>query len=121
MKNWLKTEEAVQLAFAVYLNLALPFAWWWYWALFLTPDLGMLGYLVNTRIGAIVYNLFHHKGIAIVLYIAGLYLVNYELQFVGLLLFGHSAFDRMLGYGLKYSDNFQHTHLGMIGKAANGK
>jgi hypothetical protein len=36
-------------------------------------------------------------------------------------LFGHSAFDRMLGYGMKYTDSFQHTHLGLIGKATNGK
>lgn len=24
--------------------------------------------------------------------------------------------DRIFGYGLKYSDDFKHTHLGMIGK-----
>jgi hypothetical protein len=24
--------------------------------------------------------------------------------------------DRIFGYGLKYSDSFYHTHLGMIGK-----
>jgi hypothetical protein len=25
--------------------------------------------------------------------------------------------DRILGYGLKYPDAFQHTHLGIIGQA----
>jgi Domain of unknown function (DUF4260) len=37
-------------------------------------------------------------------------------QAAGLIILGHSSFDRILGYGLKYSDAFQHTHLGMIGR-----
>jgi hypothetical protein len=121
MKTLLKTEEAVQLVFAVYLNTFLPNAWWWYWVFFLLPDIGFIGYALNTKIGAFTYNILHHKGIALAIYVLGLSLTNFELQFTGLLLFGHSAFDRMLGYGLKYADSFQHTHLGMIGKTANGK
>lgn len=35
--------------------------------------------------------------------------------FTGILLFAHSCFDRVLGYGLKFTDDFKHTHLGMIG------
>ncbi|MBV6397568.1 MAG: hypothetical protein HFACDABA_03182 [Anaerolineales bacterium] len=31
-------------------------------------------------------------------------------------LFGHSSFDRVLGYGLKHEDAFQNTHLGRIGR-----
>jgi len=27
----------------------------------------------------------------------------------------HVAVDRALGYGLKFNDDFQHTHLGWIG------
>lgn len=116
MKALLKLEEALQLIFAAYLSTFLPFAWWWYWVLFLTPDVSMIGYVISTRIGAITYNLFHHKGVALGIYMAGISLANAELQFAGLLLFGHSAFDRLLGYGLKYADSFQNTHLGRIGK-----
>ena len=32
------------------------------------------------------------------------------------LLFGHSSFDRVMGYGLKHEDAFQNTHLGRIGR-----
>lgn len=32
------------------------------------------------------------------------------------ILFGHSAMDRIFGYGLKFNDNFKNTHLGWIGK-----
>ena len=116
MKNLLRIDEALQLILSIYLVNQLPYAGWMYWALFLAPDLGMLGYLVNTQTGALLYNLFHHKGIAIALYLMGLYLNIPELLFTGLLLFGHSSFDRIFGYGLKYPDNFKNTHLGWIGK-----
>jgi hypothetical protein len=38
------------------------------------------------------------------------------LQLIGVILLGHSSLDRALGYGLKYEDSFQNTHLGRIGK-----
>jgi hypothetical protein len=118
MKNLIRLEEAFMLALAIYLNTFLSFAPWLYWLLFLTPDIGMVGYLLNSRVGAFSYNLLHHKGIAIAFYLAGIHFSSEPLQFVGLLLFGHSSFDRMLGYGLKYPDSFHNTHLGWIGKKA---
>ena len=74
----------------------------------------MLGYLINTRIGAVAYNLFHHKGIALLLAALGYYFQNEMLLAVGLLLFAHASFDRIWGYGLKYPDSFKHTHLGSL-------
>jgi hypothetical protein len=118
MKDLIRIEEAVMLMLAVYLKTHLSFDWWLYWALFLAPDIGMIGYLVNARVGAFTYNLLHHKGVAIILFLAGVYFGNEGLQFAGLLLFGHSSFDRMLGYGLKYADSFKNTHLGLIGRGA---
>jgi len=116
MKNLIRVEEAAQFLATIYLNYQLPQAGWWYWVFFLAPDLAMLGYLVNARVGAFCYNLAHHKGIAVAFWLAGLYLNRVELQLTGLVLFGHSSFDRLCGYGLKYSDDFKHTHLGWIGK-----
>jgi hypothetical protein len=116
MKKIIALEEVAMLVLSVVLFNKLSFAWWWYLALILAPDLCMLGYAVNTRVGAIAYNLFHHKAVAIVVYIAGLFLKNEIVQMIGLILFGHSSMDRMLGYGLKYPDSFQNTHLGLIGK-----
>ena len=118
MKKMLWAEEAGQLAIGIlglYLQpISIP-AWLWP-VLFLSPDLGMLGYLVNPRVGAFTYNVLHHKGIAIVLLISG-YLANQPwLLFAGLLLFAHAAFDRFAGYGLKYPKGFKYTHLGTIGK-----
>ena len=74
----------------------------------------MLGYLINTKIGAISYNLFHHKLVAVAFIITGYYLKETTLLTIGLLLYTHSSFDRIWGYGLKYSDSFKNTHLGVL-------
>lgn len=116
MKNLLKLEEAFMFGLSIFLFSKLDFAWWWYPVLILVPDLSKVGYLMNTRLGAITYNFIHHKALGIGLFILGVILTNQLLQLTGLILFGHSSMDRSLGYGLKYSDSFQHTHLGVIGR-----
>jgi hypothetical protein len=119
MKNLIKLEEFALFVLSVYLFSTLDFAWWWYLVLLLAPDLSALGYLVNTKTGAFTYNLAHHKGLAILIYLIGVLLGNPAVQFAGLLLVGHSSLDRVFGYGLKYADSFQHTHLGRIGKSTH--
>ena len=117
MKITLKLEELAMLLLAIYVFGFLYYSWWWFLVLFLAPDLSMVGYLFGNRAGAFFYNLFHHKGVAIFIYLAGFFFLNQQLQLVGVILFAHSAFDRLLGYGLKYEKGFKYTHLGMIGKA----
>ena len=119
MKNLIRLEELLLALLTVYLFAGLDFAWWWYLVLLLTPDLAMLGYLAGPRVGAISYNLAHHKGVAVLLFVVGGSVQIPALQLAGLVILGHSSLDRVLGYGLKYSDSFQHTHLGMIGRASS--
>jgi len=116
MKNLLKLEELFMFALTIFLFSRMDFAWWWYPALLFTPDLSMIGYLINPKIGAVTYNSIHHKALGISLYGLGIMFASQPLQLAGLILFGHSSMDRVLSYGLKYSDSFQHTHLGMIGR-----
>lgn len=116
MKTSIKFEELAMFIFAIYLFNSLELSWWWFIALILTPDLGMLGYLFNSKIGAITYNVFHHKGMAITIYLIGIYLNNQIFQLIGIILFAHASMDRIFGYGLKYFDSFNMTHLGIIGK-----
>ncbi|MCL6267142.1 DUF4260 domain-containing protein [Flagellimonas myxillae] len=116
MRTLLKIEELLMLGLGIFLFSTLDFSWWWFLALILTPDIGMLGYLAGNKMGALVYNVFHHKGLAIVLYILGVYLSEPLLQLVGIILFSHASMDRIFGYGLKYGRGFNHTHLGKIGK-----
>lgn len=84
--------------------------------LLIAPDISMLGYLAGNKTGAIAYNVFHHKVIGIGLIMAGYILQLNELLLPGIIIFGHSSLDRMMGYGLKYFESFHHTHLGKIGK-----
>jgi hypothetical protein len=112
----LKLEDAAKFVAAYFLSLYFGNAWWLFFAWLLAPDLSMIGYAINAKVGAILYNLAHHQGLAIVILGIGFYLTMPAMTFTGLVLLGHSALDRMLGYGLKYPDSFKHTHLGWIGK-----
>lgn len=109
MKKALKVEEVMMLGLGVYLFGLLHYEWWWFLVLILTPDIGMLGYLFGNKIGALGYNTFHHKGLAISLYLLGIYFSMPPCQLVGIILFSHSAMDRAFGYGLKYDKGFKYT------------
>jgi Domain of unknown function (DUF4260) len=74
----------------------------------------MIGYLAGNKAGAFTYNLFHHKAVAVVVMCLGWSIGREWLLLSGIILFGHSSLDRMLGYGLKYVDSFHHTHLGWL-------
>lgn len=116
MTSIIKFEELGQLALAVLLFSQLDYAWWVFPACLLLPDLSMIGYLANPRIGALLYNIFHHKLLAIACIAIGYWLDEPLASLAGVILLGHSAMDRALGYGLKYSDSFKNTHMGRIGK-----
>jgi hypothetical protein len=116
MRQLIKWEEAAMFALSIVLIAPLPYAWYFWLVWILSPDLSMIAYLGGNRVGAMGYNIAHHKGVAIVLYIVGLYTFHPALEYAGMILFGHSSMDRALGYGLKYFSGFQDTHLGKIGK-----
>ena len=111
MKNLLRLEEAALFAFAIFLYSREPYPWWLFPLVLLLPDVGMLGYAASTKIGAIVYNLVHHRALSIVMLIVSYSLENHLLILCALILFAHSTLDRIFDYGLKYSDDFKHTHL----------
>lgn len=114
MQRTLKLEELAMFGFSIFLFNQTEYIWWIYPALLLVPDIGMLGYLVNPKVGAAIYNLFHHKGIAIIFIVSGYIFPNEWLSLTGIILFGHASMDRIFGYGLKYEDSFKHTHLGWL-------
>ena len=116
MNLLLKLEQVGILIVCYVASLILGYSWWLFFALLLLPDLSMVGYAVNNKWGAMLYNIFHHQGVAVTLIIIGWYTSEQYLLLAGLILLGHSAMDRSLGYGLKYASGFQDTHLGKIGK-----
>ena len=116
MKTIIKLEELGLLILGIYFFYQLEYTWWWFLLLILVPDLSMIGYVFGNNAGAFCYNFAHHRGIAVLVYLVGIYFNQSEIQLAGVILFSHSAFDRMLGYGLKYETGFKYTHLGEIGK-----
>jgi Domain of unknown function (DUF4260) len=113
MKQILQLEELAQTATGIVALYFLPFHFsWWLWPiLFLSPDISFAAYSFNTRVGGFVYNVLHHKGLALAIAMAGFFGHQDILLLIGVLLFSHASFDRILGYGLKYPDSFKHTHL----------
>ncbi len=92
--------------------------WGLFAALFLVPDLSMLGYLIGRRIGAAIYNAGHSYLAPAACLVVGL---SYEMPVasaVAMIWAAHIGFDRMVGYGLKYARGFGFTHLGLKGRAA---
>ena len=93
-------------------------SWWLFAALWLVPDLSMLGYLLSPCRGARIYNAFHTYTLPIVLGLSG-----WLLHARGLLCPSRSSGSTTSasivcsGYGLKYSNGFGWTHLGIKGKA----
>lgn len=116
MKYLLKVEEATTFALSIYLLtlLDINFSWWVYILLYLAPDIGMIGYAFNNKFGAITYNISHHKAVAVAFILSGMATGNQYLTLTGILLFGHAAMDRMMGYGLKHFTGFKYTHLGKL-------
>lgn len=90
--------------------------WGVFVACFLIPDLSLLGYLANPRVGAFAYNAAHSYVGAIICLVIGAALGVNFLTPVALIWAAHIGFDRMLGYGLKYTEGFAFTHLGRIGR-----
>lgn len=112
----LKLEQLVLLIACYLISMQLGHPWWLFLALLLLPDVSMVGYAISSRWGATLYNLFHHQGVAIVIIGVGWWVNQPYVLLAGIILLGHSAMDRVFGYGLKYSTGFKHTHLGLIGE-----
>jgi hypothetical protein len=91
---------------------------WIFAVLFFAPDVSLVGYAVSRKAGAALYNVVHSYVLPAVLVLAGVLTGLTILWHIALIFVAHSAFDRSLGYGLKYAAGFRHTHLGSIGKPA---
>ena len=113
-----KIENVAIALLALFVYAKLGFAWYYIPLLFIAFDMSALGYLFSTKIGALSYNFVHNYfvpvGALLVAYVSGG--IPDWLMFTCLIWIFHIAADRLMGYGLKYSDAFTHTHLGTIGR-----
>ena len=120
--GWQRAEGALVFAagLALYASGGLGFGLWFSLLAFFAPDLTFAGYLAGPARGAQMYNAVHIYGFGAAVMALGALTGWPLLTALGLLWLAHSGFDRMLGYGLKLPEGFQHTHLGLIGKARTG-
>lgn len=117
-RRLLQLEGAILLAGALTAYTTTHEPWWLIPLTLLVPDLFAIGYLAGTRVGASLYNLVHITPLPAAV-IALAWAQHTPLAgALGLIWLAHIGMDRLLGYGLKYDDHFQHTHLSQPRRAA---
>lgn len=96
-------------------------SWWLFAGVFLLPDVTMLGYLVSPKVGAWMYNSVHTY-VTPLIFAGGAFAFRATaaeyaslIGSITLIWIAHIGFDRALGFGLKLTTGFKHTHLGRIG------
>ena len=114
MQAFLRLEGLAGVILSAVLYARSGASWWIFAALWLTPDLSMLGYLGGPKLGARIYNAVHSYVTPATLAISALLLGSPSLLPYALIWINHIAVDRLLGYGLKYPAGFQWTHLGKL-------
>ncbi|MEM8533076.1 MAG: DUF4260 domain-containing protein [Chloroflexota bacterium] len=110
----LRLEGLMLLTLSVYLYAQYGSGWLLFGLLLLVPDVSMVGYLVNPRVGAIIYNSFHTYVLPTILIVSGIVIGSSLMVSLALIWFAHIGMDRLLGYGLKYMSAFKHTHLDRV-------
>ncbi|MFF2793662.1 DUF4260 domain-containing protein [Lysinibacillus xylanilyticus] len=116
----LKLRKIISFEYLIAFLVSIFFYWHFdfsllYFVLFLLlPDISMLGYIVNTKVGALFYNIGHSLVMPAILLILGFVTVSTLLLMVSIIWLAHIFLDRALGYGLKYEEAFKKTHLQQI-------
>lgn len=110
-KKLLHIEGLAVFVISIYFYAQVGESWWLFFVLLLLPDLSMLGYLVNTKIGSYIYNVFHTYLLPLLLIVGGEVLDNKTLLSIGIIWVAHIGMDRTVGYGIKYPEGFKETHL----------
>jgi Domain of unknown function (DUF4260) len=112
----LKLEGLTVAVLALVIYWQQSFGWTLFWSTVLLPDVALLGYLINAKVGATAYNITHAKVLPSVLAVIAILTGNVLFLALALTWFVHIGVDRMLGYGLKYPEGFKVTHLGTLGQ-----
>ena len=89
-----------------------PGRWGLFAAFFLAPDVALIPYIWSKGlISANIYNLLHTYllplGLGLFAWTSGS-AISGELALIWM---AHISFDRLMGYGMKYPDDFRRTHI----------
>lgn len=114
IRKMIALEYLIAFLVSVFFYWYFAFSFLYFFLLLFLPDITMLGYIVNTKIGALFYNIGHSLVVPAILVIIGFITVSPPLLMATIIWLAHIFLDRMLGYGLKYDDAFTKTHLQQI-------
>jgi FixJ family two-component response regulator len=115
ISRWVRADAAAFLVLTLWAVTRTDSSWIWFLALFLVPDLSMVGYVFGPRVGATTYNVGHLYAWPVALLAAGLTWHAPLATTAALSWIAHIAFDNVVGYGLKLPIAFEHTMYGPIG------
>jgi len=107
-------ESVVIFIGALLIYLFLSGNWIIFLVLLFAMDIFAIGYIKNSRIGSIIYNIGHIYVWSIILIIIGILIDLNLLILFSLIWIAHISMDRAMGYGLKYPSDFKHTHMQKI-------
>ncbi|WP_042478037.1 DUF4260 domain-containing protein [Bacillus ndiopicus] len=114
LRSWIKWEYGISFIMLFMLYIYLDFSVLWFFFCLLIPDICMVGYIVDERIGAIIYNIGHSFILPAVLLTIALLANMAFLLPIAMIWLAHIFMDRALGYGLKYTTGFKETHIQKI-------
>ena len=86
-------------------------SWLVFVVLLFVPDISMIGYLFNPRLGSMTYNAAHFYTLPALLLVASVAAAFPAGIQLALIWFAHIGMDRTLGFGLKYPTAFKDTHM----------
>ncbi len=113
-KILLHLEGLAVFVLCIYVYRYYELSWLLFFILLFAPDISMLGYFINKKIGAVVYNIFHTYTISIPVTVFGFLSSQPFIFEVGLIWTAHIGMDRLFGFGLKYPTDFKDTHLNRV-------
>jgi hypothetical protein len=110
----LRLEGAALFFCSIFFYHSLGAGWIFFVSLCLWPDISLLGFLVNRKLGSVLYNLVHTEVLPGALAASSFALHRTSLLAFALIWLSHIGFDRLIGAGLKYPQSghwFKDTHL----------
>ncbi|KYG88904.1 DUF4260 domain-containing protein [Metasolibacillus sp. FSL H7-0170] len=114
LRSLIKWEYGINFLLLLAIYIYLDFSVLWFFLCLLVPDICALGYVMNERIGAILYNVGHSFILPSTLLTIALLTSFSFLLPIALIWLAHIFMDRALGYGLKYTTGFKDTHIQRI-------
>jgi len=96
----------------VYANM--DFSWGTFALFLLAPDLVVVIYMTNQKVGSVAYNIVHSIILPLSLALYSVLTDNSLGIQASLIWFAHIGMDHIFGYGFKYIGQFKETHFSRV-------